>query len=360
MEWLRIGEVSKRTGLTHRTLRHYDELGLLVPSGRSGGDYRLYAEEDLVRLLAIQHLKSLGFTLGEVGQALDEPEFDAAALLVRHAELVEQRIAEEQELLARLRHLQHVARAGWQEVLDVIALSERLRHPEGWVRFRAALTQPESAPLADLIDLLASDPEPGVREVATWAITQQGPGVIPSLVAALEGGDQQSRHSLAHVLGKLRHGDGLGALARLLGDADEAVAAKAAFSIGQLKHPGGVRALIGALDDERVSVREAAAASLAELPEASDALVSALGGPSARTRAMAAEALGFRREVGAVGQLRAALADDDHEVRFAALLALSAIDTRESADAVEEATTSSDDRVRLLAERLVSDARRSD
>ena len=185
MEWLRIGEVARRTGLTHRTLRHYDELGLLVPSGRSDGDYRLYAEEDLARLLAIQHLKSLGLSLGEIGQALDDPGFDAAALLVRHAELVEQRIAEEQELLARLRHLQHVARAGWQEVLDVIALSERLRHPDGWVRFRAALTRPETAPLADLVDLLASDPEPGVREVATWAITQRGPGVIPHLVTAL-------------------------------------------------------------------------------------------------------------------------------------------------------------------------------
>ena len=63
MEWLRIGDVARRTGLTHRTLRHYDELGLLVPSGRSGSDYRLYSGADLERLLAIQHLKSLGMGL---------------------------------------------------------------------------------------------------------------------------------------------------------------------------------------------------------------------------------------------------------------------------------------------------------
>ena len=50
--WLRIGDVVERTGLTHRTLRHYDELGLLSPSGRSSGDYRLYSEDDLRRLLA--------------------------------------------------------------------------------------------------------------------------------------------------------------------------------------------------------------------------------------------------------------------------------------------------------------------
>lgn len=60
MEWLRIGEVARRTGLTTRTLRHYDELGLLVPSGRTEGDYRMYTLDDVQRLLAIQHLKSLG------------------------------------------------------------------------------------------------------------------------------------------------------------------------------------------------------------------------------------------------------------------------------------------------------------
>ena len=56
MEALRIGEVARRTGLSPRTLRHYDQLGLLVPSQRSTGDYRLYSREDLVRLLAIAHL----------------------------------------------------------------------------------------------------------------------------------------------------------------------------------------------------------------------------------------------------------------------------------------------------------------
>ena len=86
MEWLRIGEVARRTGLTHRTLRHYDDLGLLVPSGRSGGDYRLYAPEDLDRLLAIQHLKSLGMGLDEIGRALDDPGFDASQALERIAQ----------------------------------------------------------------------------------------------------------------------------------------------------------------------------------------------------------------------------------------------------------------------------------
>ena len=72
MEWLRIGELARRTGLTQRALRHYDEIGLLVPSGRSGGDYRLYSRADVERLLAVQHLKSLGLSLAEIAEALKE------------------------------------------------------------------------------------------------------------------------------------------------------------------------------------------------------------------------------------------------------------------------------------------------
>ena len=120
-EWLRIGEVARRTGLTHRTLRHYDEIGLLRPSGRTDVDYRLYAREDLDRLLAIQHLKALGLSLGEISEALDEGG-DAAELLGRHAAVVEARIAQEQELLSTLRRLQRAANAGWDEVLRAIEL----------------------------------------------------------------------------------------------------------------------------------------------------------------------------------------------------------------------------------------------
>ena len=76
--WLQIGELARRTGLTHRTLRHYDDLGLVVPSGRTGGDYRQYSPDDVRRLLAVQQLKSLGLSLGEIRAALDDPAFDAA------------------------------------------------------------------------------------------------------------------------------------------------------------------------------------------------------------------------------------------------------------------------------------------
>jgi MerR family transcriptional regulator, copper efflux regulator len=68
---LQIGIVAERTGLSIRTLRHYDEVGLVTPSARSGGGFRLYTEHDVDRLRAIRRMKPLGFTLDEMKQLLD-------------------------------------------------------------------------------------------------------------------------------------------------------------------------------------------------------------------------------------------------------------------------------------------------
>lgn len=68
---MKIGELGERTGLSHRTLRHYDEIGLLQPSGRSDGNFRLYTEADYERLMLIRRMKPLGYTLEEMGGLLD-------------------------------------------------------------------------------------------------------------------------------------------------------------------------------------------------------------------------------------------------------------------------------------------------
>jgi len=68
---LRIGEVAARAGVSSRTLRYYEELGLLVPAGHSAGGARRYREQDVARLLRIRELQSLlGFDLGEIGEIL--------------------------------------------------------------------------------------------------------------------------------------------------------------------------------------------------------------------------------------------------------------------------------------------------
>lgn len=67
---LSIKEVKKRTGVTVRTLRYYDQIGLLLPAGKTEGGHRLYGERELIKLQEIQFLKSLGFSLGEIKEML--------------------------------------------------------------------------------------------------------------------------------------------------------------------------------------------------------------------------------------------------------------------------------------------------
>ncbi len=68
---MHIGVVAERTELSIRTLRHYDEVGLVPPSARSEGGFRLYTEADVDRLNTIRRMKPLGFTLEEMRQLLD-------------------------------------------------------------------------------------------------------------------------------------------------------------------------------------------------------------------------------------------------------------------------------------------------
>jgi DNA-binding transcriptional MerR regulator len=67
---MRIGELAERTGLSHPTIRHYDETGLLSPSARTTGNFRLYSEADYEKLMVIRRMKPLGFSVEEMRQLL--------------------------------------------------------------------------------------------------------------------------------------------------------------------------------------------------------------------------------------------------------------------------------------------------
>ena len=70
---LRINQVAAETGLTARTIRYYEEMGLLEPAARSEGDYRLYDDSDLERLQFIRSLRDdAGFSLAQIGQLLED------------------------------------------------------------------------------------------------------------------------------------------------------------------------------------------------------------------------------------------------------------------------------------------------
>lgn len=68
---MQIGEVAARTELSLRTIRHYEETGLVIPSARSQGGFRLYTEADIARLMVIRRMKPLGFSLDEMRSLLE-------------------------------------------------------------------------------------------------------------------------------------------------------------------------------------------------------------------------------------------------------------------------------------------------
>lgn len=66
-----IGEVASEVGLSLRTIRHYEEVDLVPPSGRTSGGFRLYTDGDMAQLRLVKDLKPLGFTLDEMRRVLE-------------------------------------------------------------------------------------------------------------------------------------------------------------------------------------------------------------------------------------------------------------------------------------------------
>jgi DNA-binding transcriptional MerR regulator len=97
VEALTVGQVAERFGVTVRTLHHYDEIGLLVPSERTRAGYRLYSEVDLVRLGAIVTYRRLGLALTDV-QALIAGDADVVDTLTRQKEAVLRQVGELHQL----------------------------------------------------------------------------------------------------------------------------------------------------------------------------------------------------------------------------------------------------------------------
>lgn len=83
-----VKEVARIAGVSVRALHHYDEIGLLAPSGRTEAGYRLYRDEDLLRLQQILIGRELGMPLEEIRRSLDDPSFDRRAALEKQRQVV--------------------------------------------------------------------------------------------------------------------------------------------------------------------------------------------------------------------------------------------------------------------------------
>lgn len=109
----RIGELAKRTGVSVRTLHHYDAIGLLRPSHRSESGHRLYDRNDVARLQQIRSLRALGLSLEEIRELLNTSRLTPLGVIEMHLGRVREEIELQRQLASRLE-----------------AIAERLRQAE--------------------------------------------------------------------------------------------------------------------------------------------------------------------------------------------------------------------------------------
>lgn len=134
---LTVGELAKRCGLTVRTLHHWHETGLLVPSLRSDAGYRLYDRSCVERLHRIQALRQLGLSLTDIDMALSGPQQPLAELVARQIAQIDQELSEATRLRQRLMHLQTQLADGqspdladWLDTLEMMTMVEKYFSPE--------------------------------------------------------------------------------------------------------------------------------------------------------------------------------------------------------------------------------------
>src|SRR5215813_11535531 len=210
-EALKVGELAKRTGLTVRTLHHYDEIGLLKPSLYTEAGYRLYTRGDVARLQQVLSLRQLGFALEEVKGCLDRPGFAPLEVIRLHVARLREQIELQRKLCERLEALaEHFRTAGevsadaFLYTIEVMTMLENYYTPEQMESFRkrheadpegtAELARQGQAAWAELLAAYTAEMEKGTdpadprlqalekrRQALVNAFTGGDPGIEQSL-----------------------------------------------------------------------------------------------------------------------------------------------------------------------------------
>ncbi|GLU32302.1 MerR family transcriptional regulator [Trinickia caryophylli] len=150
---LKVGELAKRSGLTVRTLHHYDAIGLLTPSARADNGYRLYDRHDIARLHRIQALRRFGLSLAEVGAYLAQPDTPLAPIVARQIAMLDRQIDQASRLRDRLVHLHGTLLDGgepeltdWLATLELMTMYDKYFSEDELARlpmYRNAQTPPQ-------------------------------------------------------------------------------------------------------------------------------------------------------------------------------------------------------------------------
>ncbi|NVJ69188.1 MAG: MerR family transcriptional regulator [Alphaproteobacteria bacterium] len=146
MQMLTIGEVSKQSGVTVRTLRYYESKGLISPV-RSESRQRLYRYKDVLRLQQIQLLKRTGLTLGQITEMIGSNEWDAHTVLGIQKDLLEKQRAQINKALTliddAMKALEDDTSADLSTLCHIIKIGENAMSEEKWQKVWDKFYTPE-------------------------------------------------------------------------------------------------------------------------------------------------------------------------------------------------------------------------
>ncbi|MBB5101252.1 DNA-binding transcriptional MerR regulator [Streptomyces spectabilis] len=215
-------------------LRHYESLGLVRPSGRTGSGYREYSGDDIRRIFHIESLRSLGLSLREIGRALDDPGFAPSALVDDLIRRTCERIAAETELLTRLRRIDAAEPAAWQDVLQVVVLLQALGSKSADTRQRAALSSVDEVPVPveALVEAVLSETDTNVAGALRWALARSGDGGPALLAEGLGSPVAAVRERAVKALADMPGDEAAARLRDALADPDATVRGHAALALG--------------------------------------------------------------------------------------------------------------------------------
>ncbi|NOJ73328.1 MerR family transcriptional regulator [Paenibacillus alvei] len=159
----KVGDLAKLTGLTLRTLRFYDQIGLFSPSAHSDSGHRLYNEADLSRLQQILSLKELGLSLEEIKSIVTGGHFSPLQIVSLQIARLKETIRVQQKLLAELESVsdlmllkQPVTVEDFTKLLEMMKKSQEKMILKRWMDWEHRLDQ-----LGDLLDKDADESNQG-------------------------------------------------------------------------------------------------------------------------------------------------------------------------------------------------------
>ena len=196
--------------------------------------YREYSGEDIRRIFHIESLRSLGLSLREVGRALDDPGFTPSELVDDLIRQTRERIAAETELLTRLRRIGAAEPAGWEDVLQVVALLQALGSKSAGKRQRAALSSVDEVPVPveALVEAALSETDPNVAGALRWALAQSGDGGLALLAEGLGSPVAEVRKRAVQSIAEIPDGEATALLRDALAHPDIVVRRYAALALG--------------------------------------------------------------------------------------------------------------------------------